>query len=616
LQFDGWYNVEPSSIPGRFVLGQRISTDLELPVTFTRDSTIVAHFTTIQYRVDWRIRGNGNIVNENATPNNPDIGCCYEGGSGAGAFAGWENINCNNSDWANERIARPKLDDPCSIFIGWEWNGEMISTQNTLPRRPITAPTTITAVFGARTYTLTTSNSTGGTVEVTGGTSTITCGENATRTLRAVPATNCYKFARWSDGNTEISRSITVTSDTTITATFELIEYDVTISADPVAGGTVSSSGGKYDCGATVSVTATANTGFRFRNWTSGTTVISTSPQLSIVVASDTSLVAHFVSDSIPFFNVTATVTPTGSGTVSNQGSYERNDTATLRATPTSADYSFYYWNNDRNNTNPVLTIVVTKDTAVVAHFRSTTTSVFEVTLNVNPAGKGTVEGEGDYELNATATLKATSSDECYVFERWSDGNTDAERTIVVTKDTNLTANFALIQYNLNVSVSTGGGGTVSPAGVSKQDCGTIVPVTATANANYKFVNWTNEAGTTIVSTERALNVTMARDTTLVAHFEVDPGNIAEVIKSGAINIMPNPTSDDFVVSFDVLEPSNNMQIFLTDLTGRQVLHIYDDFVESGLFTKSVKTNNLARGVYFLHVRLNGNVATEKITLE
>ena len=58
-------------------------------------------------------------------------------------------------------------------------------------------------------------------------------------------------------------------------------------------------------------------------------------------------------------------------------------------------------------------------------------------------AENGTVEGAGAYEENAEATLTATPA-EGYKFVQWSDGVTDNPRTVIVTSDMMLTAEFEI----------------------------------------------------------------------------------------------------------------------------------------------------------------------------
>ena len=79
--------------------------------------------------------------------------------------------------------------------------------------------------------------------------------------------------------------------------------------------------------------------------------------------------------------------------------------------------------------------------------------------------------------------------------------------------------------------------------------------------------------------------------------------------------VFPNPTVSDFTVSFD-LEKSCNMQILLCDILGQEVLQFYDGFASAGNFTRTFSTENLAKGIYFLKIQINGNSTVEKIIVE
>src|ERR1700733_12229303 len=78
-----------------------------------------------------------------------------------------------------------------------------------------------------------------------------------------------YVWSNWSDSGA-ISHSITVPpTATTYTANFNT-QYQLTTQASPSADGTVTPPSGSYFAsGATIPVTATANSGFTFSNWTS-----------------------------------------------------------------------------------------------------------------------------------------------------------------------------------------------------------------------------------------------------------------------------------------------------------------------------------------------------------
>ena len=72
----------------------------------------------------------------------------------------------------------------------------------------------------------------------------------------------------------------------------------VAVAATPVDGGTVTGSG-SFEAGEACSVTATANEGYFFAEWTQDGNRISTNSEYTFYVANDVELVAHFIEDDI-----------------------------------------------------------------------------------------------------------------------------------------------------------------------------------------------------------------------------------------------------------------------------------------------------------------------------
>ena len=70
--------------------------------------------------------------------------------------------------------------------------------------------------------------------------------------------------------------------------------YDITVSANPTDGGTIEGAG-NYAEGAEVTLTATANTGYAFVNWTENGTSVSSDASYTFTVDGDRTLVANFV---------------------------------------------------------------------------------------------------------------------------------------------------------------------------------------------------------------------------------------------------------------------------------------------------------------------------------
>lgn len=67
--------------------------------------------------------------------------------------------------------------------------------------------------------------------------------------------------------------------------------------------------------------------------------------------------------------------------------------------------------------------------------------------ISVSTAGGGTVSGGGTYESGSTATIVATPNTG-YRFVKWSDGNTNATRTVTATADITYTAYFEIDKIN------------------------------------------------------------------------------------------------------------------------------------------------------------------------
>src|SRR5438874_8290810 len=123
----------------------------------------------------------------------------------------------------------------------------------------MTAATTVTANFTLRSFALTVTRAGTGTGAVTSNAAGITCGAtcsapfdyNTAVTLTAAPATGST-FTGWSGAcvGTE-SCTVTMTAATTVTATFTLQSFPLTVSRAGTGTGTVTSSQAGITCGAT-----------------------------------------------------------------------------------------------------------------------------------------------------------------------------------------------------------------------------------------------------------------------------------------------------------------------------------------------------------------------------
>ncbi|PKP52161.1 MAG: hypothetical protein CVT92_10370, partial [Bacteroidetes bacterium HGW-Bacteroidetes-1] len=94
--------------------------------------------------------------------------------------------------------------------------------------------------------------------------------------------------------------------------------YTLTLNSNPVSGGTVNGAD-QYPSGQQVTVTASANSGYAFTNWTEGTTIVSTNANYTFVITSNRTLVANFTTNQ---YTVSLSSNPLTGGTTSGGGSY------------------------------------------------------------------------------------------------------------------------------------------------------------------------------------------------------------------------------------------------------------------------------------------------------
>ena len=119
---------------------------------------------------------------------------------------------------------------------------------------------------------------------------------NSTCTLVAT-ANSGYTFTKWTRNGQQVSTNATysfqVTGNASFVANFTLNSYTVTASANPTEGGSVSGMG-TYNHGTSVTLTATANEGYDFMNWTENGAVVSTDATYTFVITANRNLVANF----------------------------------------------------------------------------------------------------------------------------------------------------------------------------------------------------------------------------------------------------------------------------------------------------------------------------------
>ena len=234
-----------------------------------------------------------------------------------------------------------------------------------------------------------------------------------------------YKFVCWSDGNTENPRKITVTENMTLTAEFAIkVEYTINLNCDASKGAV--SGRGQYEKGTVISIKATPNKGYHFVKWSDGN---KENPR-TITVTEDINLTAEFAINQHQ-----VTLKSNGNGSVTGSGTYDYGTKITIKAIA-NENYHFVRW-SDGNTENP-RTITVNENINLTAEFAL---DQYKVTLKSN--GNGRITGSGTYDYGTEITIEAIA-DKGYHFVKWSDGNTENPRIIVVTENIELSATFEL----------------------------------------------------------------------------------------------------------------------------------------------------------------------------
>lgn len=131
--------------------------------------------------------------------------------------------------------------------------------------------------------------------------------------------------------------------------------------------------------------------------------------------------------------------------------------------------------------------------------------------LESNNALYGTASFVQPVDCQQTAIIQATPASRC-VFTGWSDGNTDNPRTITLTGNTTLTANFALTR-EVVVQSANEVMGTTEGGGIHR--VGSEVTLSAIATCGFRFTHWQDGE----VSNPRT--ITLGADTVFTAYFEL-----------------------------------------------------------------------------------------------
>lgn len=498
------------------------------------DGTIYAFGTIEQYDLTMTTIGQGTVLPGNQT---------YIGGT---------NVNI---------VAIP---DAGWSFAGWTGAAEG-STNTTIT---MNANKTVTATFTQNNYTLT---------MITVGTGSVTPGNQTTYhygdTVNiTAAATSPYSFSGWSgdtSGNT--NKTITITGNMTITATFTLNTYTITVNQG--SHGTISPSTVTVNGGFSQTFTISPDVGYHIVDVTvDGSSVGAVSSYQFSNVQGDHSITAVFAPN-----EYTLTITTVGNGTANANPAaaiYHYGDTVQLNAYPDNG-WTFGGWSGDASGTTNT-TITINGNKAVTATFTQNSYQVVFDLTGVSSSFTGvvlTVDGTGytaadlpkafmwlhgsvhTFAFNQTLPV---SNGERYTWTSTSGASQLQSGSLTITNTATVTAAYGT-QYQLTVTTSQG---TVSGSGWYTAGTSAVAQVTQSivtsgTDTRYVFNGWSGDAQ----GSQSSITVAVDGPKTVTANWETQY----------QVTVTANPTSGGIVTpSRATWTPAGTLEISCTPNTGYQ----------------------------------------------
>jgi hypothetical protein len=287
-----------------------------------------------------------------------------------------------------------------------------------------------------------------------------------------------------------------------------------TVTSNPSGINCTSTCSAGFSNGTNVTLTATANSGYTFANWTQNGSVVSTLASYPFTLNANTTLVANFTQT----YTISVSASPSVGGTVSGNGTFPAGSLQTVTATANSG-YTFTNWTQNGSvvSTSASYPFTLNANTTLVANF----TQTYTISVSASPSVGGTVSGGGAFPAGSSRTVTATANSG-YTFNNWTQNGSIVTAlsgyTFTLNANTTLVANFTQLTYTLTVSPSGNGSVTSSPAGIScPSTCstdfysGTQVTLTATPANGFGFSGWggaCSGVGNCVVTMNAAQSVT------------------------------------------------------------------------------------------------------------
>ncbi|MHC1774973.1 MAG: M6 family metalloprotease domain-containing protein [Lentimicrobium sp.] len=478
-------------------------------------------------------------------------------------------------------------------FLNWTENGNVVSPDPTY-MFAVNGNRSLTANFALLQFTISISES-----PANGGSTT---GEGvylygATVNLNANPNTG-YSFTNWTENGNIVSAnavySFTAENDRVLVANFQPLQYSISVSANPAIAGTVSG-GGNYAWGTQASVTATANGGWNFINWTENGNVVSTAITYTFTVSGNRTLTANFTQEIVEYTIITSS-SPTQGGSTDGTGIYEAYTLVTVSCFP-NPGWTFVNWteNGSQVSTEPSFSFTAQSDRDLVANF---TQQVIQYTVSTTsvPSSGGNTSGGGVYSAGDQVTVIATP-DNGWIFTSWTENGTqvsdDASFTFTVNSDRILEANFAQ-QFTILASADPGEGGYTTGTGTYTE--GETAILNAYANSGCVFINWTEYGN--VVSNTSTFSFVVNGNRELISNFYL-PVGVGQPEPSG-FSVFPNPSTGIIKIESSSSNATLIGSVTIVGITGKE---LWNNTGSPASKKVTADLSQLPEGLYFLRIK-------------
>lgn len=329
-----------------------------------------------------------------------------------------------------------------------------------------------------------------------------------------------YIFDRWDDNSNDSSRIITnITQDINVTAYFSYNEFNISVQPDTSIHGSCNGNG-SYNYLSERTISANANYGYHFLQWSDGDT---NNPR-TITLTKDTSFTAMFAKNQ---YTVSGISGDSIKGSVLGTSTVDYLDTVTLMAT---ANYGYHFVRWDDNSTDNPLHIVADSNITRIAifdknqyHIFATSDTTVHGVINISSG----VWGDGDFNVvnvsreylkQITLTAKPNHG---FHFTHWQDGDTINPRSFILTQDTSFIAYYDKNTYTLTFQSADTNKGIVNTVSVSGEYLDTTMLIYANALPHYHFVRWNDWIGGGY-NTENPRRFVIDDNRTYIAYFAID----------------------------------------------------------------------------------------------